>query len=156
MKPTGSDADVERRATLAALHALGVLDAHDDPVLTSLAGLAGRMGRGTIHVWLRGPVPPLAAGEPVPAELRPVTGPPGTEHPEPDECAPLTIHGVHVGEVRGHNVSRTAVRHVAAEVEALLHCRFDAARRDRNGNPVGVLVVDDDLCTIWADRKSVV
>ena len=155
MKPTGSDADVERRATLAALHALGVLDAHDDPVLTSLAGLAGRMGRGTIHVWLRGPVPPLAAGEPVPAELRPVTGPPGTEHPEPDECAPLTIHGVHVGEVRGHNVSRTAVRHVAAEVEALLHCRFDAARRDRNGNPVGVLVVDDDLCTIWASEEVV-
>ncbi|MBK6856390.1 MAG: hypothetical protein IPG97_07565 [Microthrixaceae bacterium] len=72
MTSTGTDADVESRATLAAIHALGVLDAHDDPHLRSLAVLAEQMAGGSLSVWLRGPVPPLADGVPSPAALVPV------------------------------------------------------------------------------------
>jgi len=152
---TGTDADVESRATLAAIHALGVLDAHDDPHLRSLAVLAEQMAGGSLSVWLRGPVPPLADGVPSPAALVPVVEGLGGGDPATDIAVPVSVGGLSVGEVRGGGVPVEAVQLVAVEVQAALERRLTEAMSDPDGRPIGVVVTDHRLQVIWFSAEAV-
>lgn len=149
-KPASS---VEERATLAALHALGVVDLHDDPVLNGLTNLAGRLARGRFHLWLRGTTPAVSSGLTVPVPLRPVTAGAEDETTEVSITLPVKVLDLVVGELRGHGVSRAASVHLAGEIEDLLARREAAARRDGAGNPVGVVVVDPELTVVWVSDE---
>ncbi|MEO6629224.1 MAG: EAL domain-containing protein [Aquihabitans sp.] len=141
--------DIEERGTLAAIHALGILDVDADPVLESLCSLATRLngGLGTCTVWLRGP-----AARP---ELAQVAGTRDVEpSASPGTCVPLYLGEVAVGQVCSADLDRKAVAHVAAEVSRILSQRWAAARRDSHDMPVGVFVVDSELAIIWVSPEA--
>jgi diguanylate cyclase (GGDEF)-like protein len=138
--------DVQRRGTLGAMHALGLLDVDGDAVLEAVASLAGRVGRGRCQVWLRG-----AGGR---GDLRPVTGDPAAGPVDEAVVVPIAVEGIEVGEVRGHKVTTTVARHTAAQVAEVLAVRWAAARVDDAGNPLGVVTVDRDLTVIWTSPET--
>ena len=142
--------DVEKRGTLAAIHALGILDVDADPVLESLCSLATRLNGvdGACTVWLRGPAARPALTQ-VAGERRD-TGSAAPVGP----YAPLCVSGVEVGQVRSADLAPEAVAHVAAEASRILTQRWEAARRDDLNLPIGVFVVDSDLAIIWVSPEA--
>jgi len=152
VESTSIGSDVAARARLGALHALGVLDVHDDPALEALISLAARLSRGDLQVWLRGPVLPLASGGMNVSELQPVTST-SLDLVDPEGRVTLAVGGIDVGELRSRRVSQRALAQVGVEVEAFLELRNRTARHDSRGRPVGVLAVDATFTVVWASPE---
>jgi diguanylate cyclase (GGDEF)-like protein len=129
--------DWAARSIPASLHALRVLDLAPDPVLAALVSLAARSSGTSVGVWYRRGTDWLPC----------VQSPGGT-------CgiidgaatvAPIILADTVVGEVRGVGTPKSLLGQVATEVADQLEQRWRSARRLHDGQPVAVLLADEEL-----------
>ncbi|MGO9912648.1 MAG: EAL domain-containing protein [Acidimicrobiales bacterium] len=149
---TAVDACWESPARWAFFHALGVLDPGPDPGLDAIADLAARATHEPVGVFIRdGSLWLLVAGSRSVAEQSP------DSPPEPDavesHSAPVVLHGLVVGELRGNDPDGEVLAHAAAAVAELLSARLERLRIDSEGRPIGVMVLDDSSSIVWVSRE---
>ncbi len=154
--PSGDDWAV--RGTWASLHALDVLSPHPDPVLSGVLDLGERVCGGPLTLELRDgdrwlPVarrpaggPTGAAGEPAgPDAAGPSIG--GGQQADADtdaDAATVAVAGLPVGRLAGPASADGALELVAAQLSQLLEQRWQDAQLDDAGQPVGIVVLDDE------------
>jgi len=138
------------RAAWASLHILGVLDATRDPAVDALIRMTARAVEAPVSLWFRDGLEwRLAAAFDDDGSAGSAGSAGGDARDSQSTSAPVTVHGMSIGEVRSTNGDRTQLARTAAEVAEVLTTRWLAARRDDRGNPVGVVVVDEGAVIRW-------